>query len=311
MAGINPVGTWADANFEEQTGTEYKTNLDNDLMVCKRIADGFAPHENGAPDMNVVVNPGGLMIDTALVEKAAQTIGPFSAPAANPRIDRIVVDALTGDAEIIAGSEAGSPSAPSIPDEKMPVCQIHFVVGQTVIVNANITDERVTGSTGIVSVKDRPTDDIIVEATTSETTIYAYAVTGGLLGSNKSLFGYLECGEFDLANGPETLTLRYKFGATTIGSLVITSDVCTSVTDAQMTIVFRLHAEGTGAQVGSMSVIVGSSQANNPAIDNTNRVKVGGASEDSTTDKALVITAQFSSITASKLVVSRGHLRKE
>lgn len=309
--GISPVGTWVKANFEEQEPTLYKTSIDNDLQVARRIGDSFAPHENAVPDMNVVVNPGGLMIDATLVEKTAQTVGAFTAPTVNPRIDRIVIDALTGDAEIIAGAEAGSPSAPTIPDEKIPVCQVAFVVGQTVIVNADITDERITGATGAVIVKDRVTSDVIVDATVTETNIYLETISGGLLGINKSLFLYLECGEFDLTQG-ETVTLRLKYGATTMCSVVIASDACTPVTDANMVVLVRLHADGgTGAQIGSMAVVVGSTQANNPVMNNTNRLKVGGATEDSTADKNLAVTAQFSSVTASKIVMSRGHLRKE
>ena len=80
---------------------------------------------------------------------AAQSTGTITAPSANPRIDRVVVDRATGVASVITGAENASPVAPAITAGKVPVAQVAFVVSQSSIVNADITDERQLGVLGL------------------------------------------------------------------------------------------------------------------------------------------------------------------
>lgn len=151
--GINPVGSWdSDPDFESQVGTTYKGAIDNTIRVGKRIADAFAPREKNVPDLNVLIDAGAVLVGQVLTEKAQQTVGPFTAPVTNPRIDRIVVDLDTGVTEIVAGTEAVTPSPPTIPTNKTPICQVSLVVSQASITNQNITDERIAGGAGRVLV---------------------------------------------------------------------------------------------------------------------------------------------------------------
>lgn len=138
------VGTFATPDHTTQTGTAYKTDIDNSIAVTKRFTDWFAPRENDTPNMTVKVDAGYISdYNGNLTEYAAQNSATITAPTTNPRIDRIVVDPSDGSVDIIAGTEAASPSAPAITAGKIPIAQISLVVSQTTITNTDITDERV------------------------------------------------------------------------------------------------------------------------------------------------------------------------
>ncbi|KKM84145.1 hypothetical protein LCGC14_1302200 [marine sediment metagenome] len=155
MSLINPVGTPIDPDFETQTPTEYKTNIDNSIVVGKRLGQWFACHENevGSPpaaDMSVIVEGGFIWNGNTLTEVASQIVGDqsgeiISAPSGNPRIDRIVLDKITGVASRVTGVEDASPVAPNVPDGKMPCAQILLdnSPATSSITNQIIYDERV------------------------------------------------------------------------------------------------------------------------------------------------------------------------
>lgn len=69
----------------------------------------------------------------------------FVPSAGQHRVDRVVVDVVTGVASRVAGTAVtGSPSAtpPAIPAGKLPICQVRITSDDTVILNSMITDER-------------------------------------------------------------------------------------------------------------------------------------------------------------------------
>lgn len=144
MAAINPVATWQAQDFQTQGGTTYKTAIDNNVFVGKRITDAFAPHAEATPSMKVVIDAGYVFVNQALTEVAQQTTTTITAPASNPRIDRIVYDRVTGVYSIVTGTEAASPVAPAIPQGKNPICQVLLDNSPvtTTITNAIIYDER-------------------------------------------------------------------------------------------------------------------------------------------------------------------------
>lgn len=146
------VATFLQPNMSTQLGSTYKAAIDAAIAVLVRQAGAFAPHEQNvgspAPDLSMRVDAGSVWSGSALTEVAAQTVSGFTTPASGyVRIDRVVVDAVTGVASRVAGTAqtAGSPTAlaPSIPAGKVPVCQIAFTSASTVITNSMITDERV------------------------------------------------------------------------------------------------------------------------------------------------------------------------
>jgi hypothetical protein len=137
------VAQFVQTNFNVQDSVTYKTSIDADISVMARIAAMFAPHQTATPAMTITIDAGALFVSNALVVKTAQTSGTITAPASNPRIDRAVIDSSTGVLSIITGAEDGSPSPPAITSGKLPVAQIYLIVGQSTIINANITDERI------------------------------------------------------------------------------------------------------------------------------------------------------------------------
>lgn len=135
-------------DFTSQSGTAYKTNIDACVKVFMRIAAVFAAHEQSTPGMTVRVEAGYIWDGQTLTEVAAQNTATITAPVTNPRIDRIVVDCLTGAVSVVAGSESASPSAPALPAGKWPVAQVALATSTTAITNNLITDERVLVALG-------------------------------------------------------------------------------------------------------------------------------------------------------------------
>jgi hypothetical protein len=125
-------------------GAEYMAALDGNTQVLAQIGRAFAPHQNSPAAMNIQVDAGSL-INTAtgaVVSQAVQTSGTITAPSSHPRIDLAVVNAITGVLSVVTGTEASSPVAPACPVGSIPLAQIALAVGQTSIVNTNLTDVR-------------------------------------------------------------------------------------------------------------------------------------------------------------------------
>lgn len=124
----------------------------------------FLPHAAGTPNMTVLVDAGSLIASGTRISQPQQVTGAFTAPGSNSRIDRVVIDAVTGTISVVAGTVAASPVAPAIPAGKLPCCQVGPILpGTTAITDSMITDER-TPWGGV-----RP-DNVISQDFTSATT---------------------------------------------------------------------------------------------------------------------------------------------
>lgn len=107
-----------------------------------RVALAFAPHQETVPVMTVRLEAGAIWDGGDLTEVAAQSTTTIVVPTVDPRIDRVVIDRVTGAVSVITGTEAASPVAPDFTQGKAPICQVSLVLLQTTIVNDDITDER-------------------------------------------------------------------------------------------------------------------------------------------------------------------------
>ncbi|HYL31997.1 MAG TPA: tail fiber protein [Stellaceae bacterium] len=145
------VAQFLQTNYTTQTGTAYPLAIDADWAVAARLIDNFAPHAQPAPDMTVALDAGHFFNGAALTEVAAQGTGAITAPVANPRIDRVVVDRVTGAVSVVTGTEAASPVPPAIPAGKAPVAQVLLQTTSTAIANSMLTDERDLASLGLAS----------------------------------------------------------------------------------------------------------------------------------------------------------------
>jgi len=145
------VGTYVQPDFQTQTGTGYKTNLDNAISVSAIAGKWFAPHEASPPGLSVVVDKGRIYDPY----QAPSFFGPgpvtvsFVAPTTNPRIDRLAIDPKTGTIVHHQGPESATPPAPGIPADELPCAKVALSVGMSEITNQEITDERVLNRVGL------------------------------------------------------------------------------------------------------------------------------------------------------------------
>lgn len=139
------ISTPVQPNFTSQTGTVYKTSIDDSIAVASRLDWVFSAHEQDTPNMTVKLEAGVLWDGVTLIEKATQNTGIITAPSSNPRIDRVVVGKWDGVVSVITGTENASPSVPAIPAGKVPICQILLDDSPvtTIITNSLLTDERI------------------------------------------------------------------------------------------------------------------------------------------------------------------------
>ncbi len=149
---MGDAATPALPDFTSQTASVYKANIDAGFAVADRLGWAFAPHEQDVgspqPDMTLRLEAGAIFDGATLTEVAAQDTAVIAAPSTDPRIDRVVIDKVTGAVSVVTGTEAASPTPPAVPAGKAPVAQVALSVGQSEIVNADITDERALGLPG-------------------------------------------------------------------------------------------------------------------------------------------------------------------
>lgn len=137
------VPTYKQPNVTGDSPSEYVANIDASTAVMAQVAALFAAHEQSTPNMTVRVDAGRMMIAGVLTSVAAQSTGTITAPSTNPRIDRVTIDPSDGSLNVTTGTEAASPTAPSLPAGDIPCCQVLLQTSSTSITNSMITDERV------------------------------------------------------------------------------------------------------------------------------------------------------------------------
>jgi hypothetical protein len=136
------TATFVQPNNTAQDPTTYKGSIDASFAALVGIAGQFAPHQQTAANMTVVVDAGSVLNGTVLTSKAQQSTGVIAAPATNPRIDRVVVDTANGTVSVITGTENATPVAPALTTGKAPVAQVLLQTTSNSITNSMITDER-------------------------------------------------------------------------------------------------------------------------------------------------------------------------
>ncbi len=160
------------------------------------ITEQFQTTESDPQAMTVLIKAGKVMNGETLVTIANQTTTVITAPSGNPRIDRIVINKLTGVFTIITGSESATPTAPAITAGNAPSSQILLATTTTVITDALITDERISGSVEPSNVNTTET------LTNKSINLSNNTVTGSTANFNTALSD----GSFATLAGTETLT---------------------------------------------------------------------------------------------------------
>lgn len=108
----------------------------NYLRDDARASSWLLPHQKSTPDLQLYVEPASMYVDSVLVFFAGGNSPTFTAPSTNPRIDVLSINS-SGTLTRTAGTEAASPTAPSLPDGDLPICQVYNRVGQTTILDVD------------------------------------------------------------------------------------------------------------------------------------------------------------------------------
>jgi len=126
--------------------------------VLSGVIGGAGLQVSAGGAMTVAVQPGGYVVQNTgtpaaggYVSKLAQqaTLTVQTADPANPRIDIVVAyvsdvgtSSSSGAVEIITGTAAASPSAPSAPANSITLAQLTIPAATTTVTSGMITDER-------------------------------------------------------------------------------------------------------------------------------------------------------------------------
>jgi len=156
------------------------------------LGSAMAVSQQGSPTMGVTVQAGIATVPGTeaasqgaytCLSASAENVTIAAAHASLPRIDLIVAkveDAAFSGAvnawslAAVTGTAAGSPVAPTAPNNSITLAQVAVGAAVTQILNANITDRRIFSSTGIISCTSttRPnpalTNMVIVESDTGD-----------------------------------------------------------------------------------------------------------------------------------------------
>jgi len=165
--------------------------------VAQRIVGSFAPHAQATPNLTLALDAGHLLNGTTLTEVNAQSVGPITPPTSGFRIDRVVIDRLTGAASVITGV-ASSLTPPAIPAGKLPAAQVMLVPTSTTITNDLIVDER-----ALVDLSSDAPPDCLCRA-------HRNGVDQGGIANNTWTKLLLTTTSFNVGNGFDTATSQFK-----------------------------------------------------------------------------------------------------
>lgn len=197
------------------------TSLRSRGGVHPGLGQEFLVTQTASPSMGVLVESGVISIPGSLSSTqgnyfasndAQVTLSISAAHATLPRIDIVVVnvrDSFYSGAnndvqlQVVTGTPASSPVAPTAPDNSLTIAQVAVGAAVTSIVNGNITDTRIymAAAGGVINARNdaaRPASTEIVEGQPVWTmdnnklwvfdgTDYAQVFPGGLVKINESV----------------------------------------------------------------------------------------------------------------------------
>lgn len=143
---LAPVSTFASLPVTQNEDGDIRTALDVDADYAWDDTDkawipsgraAWFAHAQATPAMTVKIRRGLGYVGATLVEKTSETTSSaLTAPTTNPRIDLLTMDSA-GTLAWTAGTEAASPSPPTHPTDKLPICEVYLRVGSTGIYNTD------------------------------------------------------------------------------------------------------------------------------------------------------------------------------
>ena len=197
-------------------------------------------------------------------------------------VDNIAVSALTASRVVV--TDASKVLASS----SVTSTELGYVSGVTSSIQTQL-DALATTETTYAKILNHTTTPVTVGDTVTETSIYSFSVPGGSLSTNRRI-GVKLFGKWS-GDGSHALTIRAKYGATTICSLEYFNSGGTP-SNAPFNIQFDLTSSGaTGTQNGFLQAQA--YDAREVIASSGQQASFGTATEDSTADKTLNITVQW------------------
>ena len=151
---------------------------------------------------------------------------------------------------------------------------------------SQLTNLPVTGGSTAI---DKVTANTSVTNTAPETTLYSFSTAGGTFSTNNVLRLTIQITDLDIEDG-QSCILRFKYGATTLGSITVSNGTEDLISNAKALITFVIAADGaTNAQLGTAQLYV-----NNSSLGIGSGLIQGTAAVDSTVAQAVSVTADWS-----------------
>ena len=119
----------------------------NTTGIQRPPTDALAVTAESSPSMTVEIAPGAGVSSGQPIALASMATLTFVAPSTNPRIDIIEID-QDGTVSAVTGTEAASPSAPSVTTDSIKLAEVYHRTAETSIKDTNdstngyITDSR-------------------------------------------------------------------------------------------------------------------------------------------------------------------------
>lgn len=182
------------------------------------------------------------------------------------------------DAEVTAGTATGGTSA------KLFVTPAKLA---TYLATTNYSKVRFPGLT------DTPVD---YDQSITETPLFTTTITGGDLGTDKLIKGRVYITNYETNSATETLTIRLKYGTTTLCSAVLDPGSTISASTKRGFIDFLVMADGsTTAQSAVMHIFIFDNTLDGQdAATGVNNITTGTATENSATNLTLQVTGKWS-----------------
>lgn len=187
---------------------------------------------------------------------------------------------------------------------------------QAAILKGGTTSDADTLHTHKMSKRLNSGDSVTVASTAAETTILTGTVSGGTLGTANAVKAKLYITDFDLlhTSGDDLLTIRIKYGGSTVKTLAIENTAGGAITDYEGFLEILLLADGaTNAQAivtqfrVEQPYTAGSASSGVNLLHNKTTIDTGIAI-DSTADQTFAVTVQFESASASNSITVGAYL---
>lgn len=277
-------------------------SVDNDETINGLITFAQPP---------VGVNPGGQPDASTTVKGVGKvSVAPVSPTSPvfvgdnDTRVPTVNMSTVTAG-EVLA--LAGTSGTPTTGNEYVTAQDVSNAGVSSKIVRMNGTTYPAGNGSGITNVAAATTaaatkfsfitTPVTVSSSTAETALITASLPGGTLSTANGIRikGFLSA--FRLENNTNTATFRFKYGSTTLSTIVITESGANSV-DQSGHFDAMIYATGaTGTQKGSFALSLFGLNTSNNTLSGPiggGGTNTGTATEDSTGTLSLIVTVQFS-----------------